>query len=57
MKALADAIFALARDRELRRRLGQAGRALAEREFAEEIVARETLGVYRALLDEIGLRR
>jgi glycosyltransferase involved in cell wall biosynthesis len=50
--ALADAIFALARDRELRRRLGQAGRALAEREFAEEIVARQTLEVYRALLGE-----
>jgi glycosyltransferase involved in cell wall biosynthesis len=55
--ALEGAILALARDGELRRRLGWAGRALAEREFAEEIVARETLGVYRALLDEIGLRR
>jgi glycosyltransferase involved in cell wall biosynthesis len=55
--ALAAAILALARDRELRRRLGQAGRVLVEREFAEEIVSRKTLGVYRAVLDEIGVRQ
>jgi glycosyltransferase involved in cell wall biosynthesis len=55
--ALASAVLALACDPALRRRFGQAGRVLAEHEFAEEIVARETLGVYRAVLEERGGRR
>jgi glycosyltransferase involved in cell wall biosynthesis len=55
--ALAEAIAALAADAAQRRRLGQAGRALVERAFAEEIVARETLAVYQALLAEGGSRR
>ncbi len=49
-KGLADAIAALARDAELRRRLGARARAVAEAEFAEEIVVRETLALYRELL-------
>ena len=52
--ALAEAIAALAADAALRRRLGQAGRALVESAFAEEIVARDTLAVYLALLAEGG---
>jgi glycosyltransferase involved in cell wall biosynthesis len=50
--ALAEAIKALAGDAAERRRLGQAGRALVESAFAEEVVARETLDIYRALLAE-----
>jgi glycosyltransferase involved in cell wall biosynthesis len=50
--ALVEAIRALATDPARRRRLGIAGRALAEREFAEASVARETLALYRALLAE-----
>ncbi len=49
-KGLADAIAALARDAELRRRMGARARAVAEAEFAEEIVVRETLALYRELL-------
>jgi glycosyltransferase involved in cell wall biosynthesis len=50
--ALAEAIAALAANAALRRRLGLAGRALVERAFAEDIVARETLAIYLALLAE-----
>jgi glycosyltransferase involved in cell wall biosynthesis len=50
--ALANAIAALAADPGRRRRMGQCGRALVERRFAEEIVARETLALYRAALAE-----
>jgi hypothetical protein len=32
--------------------MGRAGRALIERDFAEEIVARETLALYRGALNE-----
>jgi glycosyltransferase involved in cell wall biosynthesis len=56
-EALAEAIAALAADPALRRRLGHAARALVERVFAEEIVARETLAIYRALLAEGAPRR
>jgi glycosyltransferase involved in cell wall biosynthesis len=49
---LAEAIMTLATDAAQRRRLGRAGRALAEREFAEDIVAAGTLAVYRSLLAE-----
>ncbi len=41
--ALAEAIAALAGDPVRREAMGRAGRALVEREFAEDIVARETL--------------
>jgi glycosyltransferase involved in cell wall biosynthesis len=55
--ALAEAIAALVTDAVRRRHLGQAGRALVERVFAEEIVARETLAIYLALLAEGAARR
>ncbi len=49
---LAAAIRTLAADRARRRSMGQAGRALVEREFGEVIVARETLALYRRALQE-----
>jgi glycosyltransferase involved in cell wall biosynthesis len=45
-RALADAILRLARDPALRARMGAAGRARVEREFAQEIVFRETEAIY-----------
>jgi glycosyltransferase involved in cell wall biosynthesis len=50
--ALADAIEHLLKNAETRQRMGKAGRELVEREFAEEHVVAQTLGVYRKLLDE-----
>jgi glycosyltransferase involved in cell wall biosynthesis len=50
--ALAGAIAALAADPARRSALGQAGRALVEREFAEPLVAEATLALYRTLLSE-----
>ncbi len=50
--ALADAIATLAVDPELRERMGRSGRSLIEGEFAEEIVAGETLALYRTALAE-----
>jgi glycosyltransferase involved in cell wall biosynthesis len=47
---LADAIATLAADPSRRAGMGRAGRALIERDFAEEIVARETLALYRGAL-------
>jgi glycosyltransferase involved in cell wall biosynthesis len=52
--ALAGAIATLAADAVLRARMGRAGRALMVRHFADEIVARETLALYRAILQERG---
>jgi glycosyltransferase involved in cell wall biosynthesis len=52
VEALAAALAALAQDRTVRRRMGDAGRALVERAFAEGIVVRETLALYEALLSE-----
>jgi len=49
---LADAIAALADDPARRSAMGRAGRVLIERDFAEEIVARETLALYRGALNE-----
>jgi glycosyltransferase involved in cell wall biosynthesis len=49
-EALADAIERLAGDRTLRRRMGEAGRRIAEGAFAEEIVVGETLALYRQVL-------
>jgi glycosyltransferase involved in cell wall biosynthesis len=48
VKALAEAIVALATDPARRAQMGRAGRALIECEFADDIVARETLALYRA---------
>jgi glycosyltransferase involved in cell wall biosynthesis len=48
--ALADALAALAADPRRRAAMGRAGRALAEREFGEDAVARQTLALYEALL-------
>lgn len=50
--ALADAIERLVRDPELRRKMGWRGRKLAEQEFAEGIVVRQTLDLYRAMIAE-----
>ncbi len=47
-EALAEAIRRLAQDADLRRRLGQAGRAWVEREFSQQRVVAETLALYRA---------
>jgi glycosyltransferase involved in cell wall biosynthesis len=55
--ALAEALAALVRDAPRRRAMGRAGRALVEREFGEEGVARQTLALYRALLREGGPRK
>ena len=52
IQGLADAIAALAGDPARRKAMGCAGRELVEREFAENIVARETLAVYDAALRE-----
>lgn len=52
IEALADAIAALAADPVSRKIMGRAGRALIERDFGEDIVARETLAVYDAALRE-----
>jgi glycosyltransferase involved in cell wall biosynthesis len=49
--ALAAAIAALAGDPQRRAAMGRTGRALAEREFSEESVARQTLALYQALLN------
>jgi glycosyltransferase involved in cell wall biosynthesis len=48
--ALVDAIALLARDPAARRRMGAAGRSLAEKEFAEPIIADQTLALYRAVM-------
>jgi hypothetical protein len=37
--------------------MGQAGRQLVERHFADEIVARETLAIYRAGLQATAARK
>jgi glycosyltransferase involved in cell wall biosynthesis len=48
IQALAAAIAEIAGDPARRAAMGRAGRALVEREFAEDIIARETLAVYEA---------
>ncbi len=50
LERLAEGIGALARDAALRRAMGHAGRALIERDFAEQIIARETLALYYTAL-------
>ena len=49
--ALADAIQRLLLDAELRARMGQAGRRLAEREFSVEKVVAAHMAVYRKLME------
>ncbi len=49
---LAEAIAGLARDPGLRRRMGRSARALAEREFADAIVAEQTAALYRSAMDD-----
>ena len=51
---LAEAIGTLAGDPVSRLAMGRAGRGLIERDFAEEIVARQTLALYRAALEDRG---
>jgi len=51
---LSEAIAALAGDPERRAALGRAGRELIECRFTDEIVARETLALYRTALAERG---
>jgi glycosyltransferase involved in cell wall biosynthesis len=48
--ALADAIDRLARDPELRRRFGQAGRELVEKEFSSARIGRDLIKLYWRLL-------
>jgi glycosyltransferase involved in cell wall biosynthesis len=57
INALADAIATLAGDPVLRRAMGRAGRELIEREFAEGLVARQTLALYSAALAERAARQ
>lgn len=54
---LAAALAALAGDPTRRASMGRAGRALVERDFAEEIIARETLAVYQAALQQRAAQR
>ena len=57
VEALAEAILALAADPACRARMGRAGRALIECQFTDEIVARETLALYRAGLQARAARK
>jgi glycosyltransferase involved in cell wall biosynthesis len=50
--ALADAIAHLAADPELRRRMGEAARRLAEERFASVTIIAQTLEVYHELLGD-----
>ncbi|HFH4259206.1 TPA: glycosyltransferase, partial [Pseudomonas aeruginosa] len=47
--ALADAIQRLVESPELRKKMGAAGRTLAERDFAIESIVQQHLDIYRAL--------
>ncbi len=52
--ALADALARLAADPDLRRRMGESGRARVEREFSEGRIVDETMDVYRRVIAEAG---
>jgi len=52
-RALAGALERLARDPETRARMGKAGRRRVEAEFAETIIAEETMQLYRNLLSRV----
>jgi glycosyltransferase involved in cell wall biosynthesis len=54
---LAEALAAIAADPVARRAMGQAGRALVERDFAEPVIAQQTLALYRAILADRGKHR
>jgi glycosyltransferase involved in cell wall biosynthesis len=47
IEQIAEAMLTLLRDPELRRRMGRAGRAMVEREFSRENLARQTEAAYR----------
>jgi glycosyltransferase involved in cell wall biosynthesis len=49
-KGFADAVVRIARSRELRERLAQAGRAVISRVYSPELVRKERDGIYRRLL-------
>jgi glycosyltransferase involved in cell wall biosynthesis len=51
---LAEALERLARDRDLRRRMGAAARDLVERELSEDVVVAQTLALYRSLAPGAG---
>ncbi len=51
---LADAIEVLAGSRELRERMGAAGRARIEAKFSEDVVVRQTLDLYRSASERAG---
>lgn len=51
-QALADAIFRLIESPDLRRKMGQEGRKLVEKEFAESVVVTQTLELYQSILGE-----
>jgi glycosyltransferase involved in cell wall biosynthesis len=53
--AFADALATLARDADMRRRFGEAGRRLVEQHFSERAVGVAMVKLYRALLDELGI--
>ena len=50
--ALADAIEYLIKNINVRKRMGVAGRALAEKEFAVEKIVAEHMKIYQKLLDK-----
>jgi glycosyltransferase involved in cell wall biosynthesis len=50
VQPLADAIVTLARDANMRRRMGTAARALAVERFSAEDIGRQTVEIYRSLL-------
>ena len=54
---LADAIEVLAGSRELRERMGAAGRARVEARFNEDVVVRQTLDLYRRASERTGRSR
>jgi glycosyltransferase involved in cell wall biosynthesis len=53
-QALADAIERLTLDGELRRKFGQASRALVEREFSSARIGRDVVSLYRQVLERAG---
>ena len=55
--ALAAALLRLAQDGTLRARLGAAGRAMVENSFSDRAATAATAALYRALLQDIGVRR
>lgn len=56
VEPLADALERLAKDAELRSRLGANGRRAVELDFAEPIIVKQTLDLYRRLLDDTAKR-